>query len=475
MTAILPYAVQVTRVRLLGSLVAALTIAVAGLTAPLASATDIGPRVVNGREPVGAEVSSLVYIRASGSICSGTLVDTTRVITAAHCVDRLAATAVTVGWTPTGVLPATVYVPVTAIAVHPDYDSATFVNDIAVLSLTFPIAGASPMALANPAQSRASLKAGASVNSAGFGYTSSRGPLSDRARVADLTVIPHRVCADDEATYDIGGVTFLGLGINTATAVCAIGVKVGTDLIIDTCQGDSGGPLYVATESGPRLLGLVSVGVGCAGFDGGVELTDKTPGVYTRIAPYLPWLAGVGVRATPIAPVITARSADGDSIVVTFDAGDATLPAGYRAVATGGGGTGECTSDTATAACSIDGLVAGQAYTVVGYSVGAAAESPGSTPITAVAGVATTRPTKPRIDKAKVTPGKRLAVTVSGVDALAWTTTVVICKDGRRSFRADVTSGKAVLSLPADASYRCYAKSSNAAGGTRSKPIRVTV
>ncbi|MGA0945599.1 MAG: S1 family peptidase, partial [Candidatus Nanopelagicales bacterium] len=235
-----------TRVRLLGSLVAALTIAVAGLTAPLASATDIGPRVVNGREPVGAEVSSLVYIRASGSICSGTLVDTTRVITAAHCVDRLAATAVTVGWTPTGVLPATVYVPVTAIAVHPDYDSATFVNDIAVLSLTFPIAGASPMALANPAQSRASLKAGASVNSAGFGYTSSRGPLSDRARVADLTVIPHRVCADDEATYDIGGVTFLGLGINTATAVCAIGVKVGTDLIIDTCQGDSGGPRYVA-------------------------------------------------------------------------------------------------------------------------------------------------------------------------------------------------------------------------------------
>lgn len=475
MTAILPYAVQVTRARLLGSLVATLTIAVAGLTAPLASATDTGARVVNGREPVGAEVSSLVYIRASGSICSGTLVEATRVITAAHCVDRLAAPAVTVGWTSTGVLPATVYVPVTAIDVHPDYDSATFVNDIAVLTLTFPIAGAPPMALATATQSRASLKAGASVSSAGFGYTSSRGPLSDRARVADLTVIPNRVCADDEAIYDITGVTFVGLGIDTATAVCAIGVRGGTGLIIDTCQGDSGGPLYAATDGGVRLLGLASVGVGCAGFDGGIELTDKTPGVYTRIAPYLPWLAGVGVRATPVAPVITAQSADGDSIVVTFDAGDATLPAAYRAVATGDGSTGECTSDATTAACTIDGLVAGQAYAVVGYSIGTAAESLGSTPIMAVAGVATTRPAKPRIDKAKVTPGKRLAVTVSRLDALAWTTTVVICKDARRTFRADVTSGKAVLSLPADASYRCYAKSSNAAGGTRSKPIKVTI
>ena len=475
MAAILPYAVHVTRARLLGSLVAALTIAVASLTAPLASATDMGPRVVNDREPIGAEVSSLVYIRASGSVCSGTLVDAARVITAAHCVDRLTAPSVTVGWTPTGILPATVYVPVTAIDVHPDYDNTTFVNDIAVLTLTFPIAGAPPMALATPTQSRASLKSGASVSSAGFGYTSSRGPLSDRARVADLTVIPNRVCADDGAAYDIGDVTFVGLGIDTTSAVCAIGVRDGTRLIIDTCQGDSGGPLYATTESGVRLLGLVSVGIGCAGFESGVELTDKTPGVYTRIAPYLPWLAGVGVRATPAAPAITARSAEQDSIVVTFAAGDATIPSGYRAVASGDGGTGECTSDTTTAECSISGLTAGQSYTVVGYAIGAASESVASTPITAVAGVATNRPAKPRIDGTKMTPGKRLVVTVSRVDALAWTTTVVICKDERRTFRAEVTSGKAVLSLPADATYRCYAKSSNAAGGTRSRPFRVAI
>jgi hypothetical protein len=38
-----------------------------------------------------------------------------------------------------------------------------------------------------------------------------------------------------------------------------------------------------------------------------------------------------------------------------------------------------------------------------------------------------------------------------------------------------VVDGRVVMTLPRGAEYRCYAKSSNAIGGTRSKPIRVQV
>ena len=133
--------------------------------------------------------------------------------------------------------------------------------------------------------------------------------------MGDLTVVPNRVCRDDALTYQIGDITFVGLDIDTSTAVCAIGVQPASNLIVDTCQGDSGGPLFTTTSAGPRLLGVVSVGVGCAGFDDrGVELDEKTPGVYTRITPYLAWLAQVGVRTAPAqaAPDVSPRVVNGE-------------------------------------------------------------------------------------------------------------------------------------------------------------------
>ena len=461
------------RARLLGSFVAGLLLPLTALVAPAASAADISPRVVNGREPLGAEVRSLVYVRAGGSVCSGTLVDVTHVITAGHCAFGRSPGSISVGWTPTGVLPVTTWAPVISAAVHPDYDNTTFVNDIAVLTLTIPLLGAEPMPLGSPALARASLKDGASVASAGFGYTSSRGPLSDRARVADLTVLPDRVCAADGATYVIGEVTFTGLGVDTATALCAIGVVPQSSLIIDTCQGDSGGPLFVDTARGARLLGLVSGGVGCAGFEGGTELKAKTPGVYTRIAPYLTWLAGIGVRSAPAVPTITAQSAGADGIAVTFAPGDASIPSGYRAVATGADGASECSTAAGATTCTITGLAPGARYSVVGFAQGGTSESSASAPVSAVAGVPSARPGKPRIDAVKVTPDKRLAVTVSRADSFAWTTTVVICRSADRTFRGDVRDGKAVLSLPSRQTYRCYAKSANPLGGTRSKAILI--
>jgi hypothetical protein len=313
------------------------------------------------------------------------------------------------------------------------------------------------------------------VQAAGFGYTSARGPLSNRALVGDLTVVPNRVCRDDALTYQIGDITFVGLDIDTSTAVCAIGVQPASNLIVDTCQGDSGGPLFTTTSTGPRLLGVVSVGVGCAGFDDrGVELDEKTPGVYTRITPYLAWLAQVGVRTAPAAPTITATPSGADGIRVDFVSGSSAEGLTYRAVATHTDGTsGECVSGAGARTCTIAGMSPGATYSVVGYAVSGSAESLASEAVTAIAGVPTVRPGKPRIDGIKATPGRRLAVAVSRIDPEGWTSTFVLCSDGVRSYRADVVDGKAVLTAPSGATYRCYAKSANDAGATRSKPVRI--
>ena len=63
------------------------------------------------------------------------------------------------------------------------------------------------------------------------------------------------------------------------------------DKEIDACQGDSGGPLVARRDGAFQLVGLVSFGPSCG-------LPD-TPGVYTNVAYYAPWIAGAMQQARP--------------------------------------------------------------------------------------------------------------------------------------------------------------------------------
>lgn len=489
---ILPYAVAVTPVRLLIAVALLPVVTLLAGPAQAAQAADrwVSPQVVNGREPVAGELRGLVYVRIGSTACSGTLVDELHVITAAHCTTsstgaKVLPSRVQVGWSPTIYRSDLMMHPVVAVDVDPDYDPKTFVNDISVVTLAAPIPGATPMRVTSETASRTALTAGSSVRSAGYGYTSVQGTSSDRALVADLTVLPNTVCSQEDKTIVIGGVTFSGLGVDTATAVCAIGVRPDTQLLIDTCQGDSGGPLFTGSGTSERLVGLVSVGVGCAGFDwvdGRVEeLAQKTPGVYTKIAPFLPWLAeiGVDVRPTePSAPVVTAARAGSDGIAVTFVPQGAVPSRSYRALATSATDPtdiGSCTSSLRQAACTMTGLTPGSTYAVVGYSLGATEESPASASVSVEVGGPSAAPVKPRITDSSPTPARRIAVRVTTPDDPRWTRTVVICKDGPDTFRGDVVNGRAVLTLPRQREFLCYAKSTNELGSVRSKRVPVTV
>ena len=467
--------------RLLASLAAALVVPVSLLVAPAAGAADASPRIVNGREPIHEDVASLVYVSAGG-LCSGTLVDNLHVVTAAHCVANSASSvrspsSIRVGWSDTTAIPPAVHA-VTAVHV-PDYSGAPdYANDIAVLRLALPIPGATPMPLASAGESKRLLAAGRSLRSAGYGATTPTGHMNSRAQIGDLRALPNSACRKGDGTYTIGDVTIHSpwvyeVEVNTTTAVCAIGVVPGTKLLVDSCQGDSGGSLTGGSSTRQRLVGVVSVGIGCAGFEREEQLEFPVPGIYTRIAPFLEWLTNVGVERIPEAPSITATSTGADAISVSFSGLTGGQGLDYRAVVSADGTQSECITGAAESACTVAGLTPGMTYTVTGYARGQTYESDASPAVTSVAGVPTARPSKPRIDSAKATPGRRLAITVTRIDPAGWTSTFVICSAGERSYRADVVEGRAMLTLPAGMTYRCYAKSTNEVGGTRSNPIRI--
>lgn len=294
------------------ALLVALVIPAGLIVAPpgAAQARSMTPDVVNGRPPVTGEFTFLAEVRsyfaAGTGSCGGTFVSPTQVISAAHCfvVEGENAFAVEVG-PASGRSRPSVRVDASSVEVHEDYGTDGEAHDIALITLEEPIPGV-PTATIPTAQQWTSLaSAGSAVYSAGWGSTVSGGRGVANFLVADLTILPDAVCSNPYETYEVGSLTYNGLGgsFDEATMICAGGAT--TDgLPIDTCQGDSGGPLTAGVGSQAVLLGIVSWGRGCAGMEDGEEIS-LTPGVYTRLSTYLPWLAarGVGQAATkPGAP-----------------------------------------------------------------------------------------------------------------------------------------------------------------------------
>lgn len=450
-----------------------------------ASADVVRPEVVNGEQPAEGQVSSLVYVEASGFRCGGTLVSPTVVITAGHCATSSSgrpyvASQVRVGHSLDNTRPAA-NLAVEQVAVEPDYDHLTFDNDIAVLVLRQPITNADPMPVASAKQSADLLEAGSSVVSAGYGKTWVTAPdISPRALVADLTVLPSSVCSSSRLSYTIDGVIFHGFnGVNTETAVCAIGVRPGTNLIVDTCYGDSGGPLYGGSGSATRLVGVVSVGVGCAGYsDSGQEMTKKKAGVYTRVAAFLDWLATFGVTPsvpTVASPTITAVTTAAGTITAAVAAGDDSVVDSFTVTARDSAGQGRsCVAKASgnAGSCTVAKLEPYTAYTVtaVATSAGTDSESSAATTIRTPG-----KPGRPSItDHSSLSKSRvRFAVQPGTPHGSPVTSTTLACKSGTSKLEGDASTGSVTLRLRKGLIYSCRATSTNAVGSSRSAAYEV--
>jgi secreted trypsin-like serine protease len=201
------------------------------------------------------------------------------VLTAAHCV--------TSGTTPVAESTITVRAgsnqyssgytayDVATLYVHPDWDSISFDNDVALLKLSQPVTAGKTATIewVGIVEEALLLQDDVPVVVAGWGTTSYGGTQSNTLVKVTVDFLYPSTC-QAVSDYRFGEIT--------DNMVCAFVEGGGKD----ACQGDSGGPLIRYDDaSTPWVVGVVSWGNDCA--------LANYPGVYARVANYADWISAI--------------------------------------------------------------------------------------------------------------------------------------------------------------------------------------
>ena len=204
--------------------------------------------------------------------CGGSVIAPTKVLTAAHCIERIGPAKLKVianrpqlndegTGEAIGVLSA---VP------HPDY-ARTRRHDMAVLTLA-QATSAPSVSLATPEEDSAGTVVGTPLRVGGWGAKHPFGvKLARYIKEAVESVRTNRRCKRAYGKFEYSGTSM----------ICTLGIRLSRfkplPIHSSACSGDSGGPLIADLPAGPRQVGIVSYG----GIPCGLA---SAPSVYSRVS-----------------------------------------------------------------------------------------------------------------------------------------------------------------------------------------------
>ncbi|CAK6964254.1 uncharacterized protein LOC122971898, partial [Scomber scombrus] len=242
-------------------------------SAELCGITPLNIRIVGGEDaPAGSWPWQVSLQRFGSHVCGGSLINSEWVMSAAHCFSSTN----TNRWQVSlgrqnlqGTNPNEVTRTVARIILHPNYDSNTNNNDIALLKLSSPVKFTDYIRPVCLAASSSVFNNGTDSWVTGWGAVKEGVslPFPETLQEVEVPVLGNRQCN-----------CLNGVGTVTDNMICA-GVLAGGK---DSCQGDSGGPMVNKQGDVWVQSGIVSFGFGCA--------RPNLPGVYSRVSSYTYWI-----------------------------------------------------------------------------------------------------------------------------------------------------------------------------------------
>ncbi|XP_071454280.1 serine proteinase stubble-like [Hetaerina americana] len=205
--------------------------------------------------------------------CGGSLIDSTHILSAAHCIAHMSSwdvSRLTVRLGDHNIRTDTetrhIEKKVKRLVRHRGFDSRTLYNDVAILTLDSPVTftrNIKPICL----PSGSAQYAGQTATVIGWGSLREGGPQPAVLQEVHIPIWTNQECKLKYGNAAPGGIVehFLCAG----------------EASMDSCSGDSGGPLMVNSGHWTQV-GIVSWGIGCG--------KGQYPGVYTRVTHFLPWI-----------------------------------------------------------------------------------------------------------------------------------------------------------------------------------------